>query len=379
MSQFPSLSAGLLALEGRGRLRQLAPAKGRDFASNDYLGLAGSVLLREAAEAALARGVPMGAGGSRLLRGNHPEHQALEAEAAAFFGAEAALYLGGGYQANLAILAALPRAGDLILYDALIHASSHDGMRLGRANTAPFRHNCPQSLRDAAQNWRASGESGRIWIAVESIYSMEGDLAPLAEFSQIAQEFEGVMIVDEAHATGLFGPEGRGLSHALHRLPDLALIALHTCGKALGVSGALITAPRVVVDTLINRARPFIYATAPAPLSAAVLRAALRALQDQPQLIAHAKSLRDHAHREGTRLCALASGESQILPYMIGSDHRALALSAALAQRGFDLRAIRPPTVPKGTARLRISVTAGVSHEGITELFETLSELEQQP
>ena len=372
MTRFPAHAAQLAALQKRGRLRQLAPARGLDFASNDYLGLAGSQILRDAAHEALARGLPFGAAGSRLLRGNHPEHEALEAEAAAFFGAEAALSLGGGFQGNLAIFAALPRAGDLVLYDAFIHASCHDGMRLCRADCQAFAHNDAGAARQAAQDYRAKGGTGRIWLAVESLYSMDGDTAPLHDFADLARDYDAVLIVDEAHATGLYGQDGRGLAH---NLGDIALIALHTCGKALGVSGALITADRVVIDSLINRARPFIYAPAPSPFDAALVRASLGALTAQPALIATAAARRAHAQAEALRLCALTTPGSQIIPIPVGDDHKALDLAARLQAAGFDIRAIRPPTVPKWTARLRVSITGSVTEAQITALFQTLSDL----
>ena len=177
----------LEALSRRGRHRALATAVGADFASNDYLGLASSEALRDAALAALERGVPVGAGGSRLLRGNHREHEALEAEAAAFFGAESALFLGGGFLANVAIFSTLPQRGDLIVHDALIHASVHDGMRASKAERAEARHNDPQAFEDAISDWRAAGGAGTPWIAVESLYSMDGDRAPLDELATIAR------------------------------------------------------------------------------------------------------------------------------------------------------------------------------------------------
>ena len=170
----------LKALHKRGRLRALSPRAGLDFSSNDYLGLAGSPELAAAAEAALARGVPLGAGGSRLLRGNHPEHEALEEEAAAFFGAETALYFGGGFVANAALFSTLPQREDLVVHDELIHASVHDGLRGGRARAAAARHNDAQAFADAIETWRGEGGTGRPWIAVESLYSMDGDRAPLA-------------------------------------------------------------------------------------------------------------------------------------------------------------------------------------------------------
>ncbi|CAM3275404.1 8-amino-7-oxononanoate synthase [Paracoccus aminovorans] len=358
--------AALEALAHRGRLRGLAPAAGLDFASNDYLGLAGSALLAKAAAEALARGVPPGAGGSRLLRGNHPEHEALEAEAAAFFGAEAALFMGGGFQANQAIFSTLPMRGDLVLHDALIHASAHEGMRLGRAETRAFAHNDAADAARAIAAWRGAGGAGRVWIAVESVYSMQGDLAPLADLAALALREDAVLVVDEAHATGVFGPQGRGLAQGL----GCDLVTLHTGGKALGVSGALVCADRVLVETLVNRARPFVYATAPAPLTAALLRAALRALAGT-NLTGQAQARIAAARAAAARLGIAA--ESQIVPVLLGDDRLALEQAARLRARGFDVRAIRPPTVPKGTARLRISVTGNVGSDDIAALFRALA------
>lgn len=364
---FPRHRAALDALAQRGRLRQRATTAGLDFASNDYLGLAGSGLLVRAALDALGRGVPVGAGGSRLLRGNHPEHEALEAEAAAFFGAEAALYMGGGFQANQAIFSTLPMQGDLVLHDALIHASAYEGMRLGRAECRSFAHNDAADAARVIAEWRALGGPGRVWIAVESVYSMEGDLVPLSALAELAAREDAVLVVDEAHATGVFGPQGRGLAHGVSG----PLVTLHTGGKALGASGALICADKVLIETLVNRARPFIFATAPAPLSAAVLRASLMALQDQPALAEGARQ-RMVFVREAARACGIAA-QSQIVPVILGTDHRALAMAAALQAQGFDIRAIRPPTVPKGTARLRVSVTGNVAEKDIAALFAAIA------
>ena len=226
----------LEALFRRGRLRALEAPHGIDFTSNDYLGLAQSQELADAIVRALARGVPVGAGGSRLLRGNHPEHEALEDEAAQFFGAETALFFGGGFIANTALLATLPSRGDLIVYDELIHASAHDGMRLSKADAVAARHNDPQSVEDAIIAWRAAGATGQPWIVVESLYSMDGDRAPLDDLAAIALRHDAMLIIDEAHATGVFGPDGRGL--AAHLEGSANVITLHTCGKALGVMGA---------------------------------------------------------------------------------------------------------------------------------------------
>ncbi len=374
MTAIARLGKALDVLKTRHRLRRLAPRKGLDFASNDYLGLAGSEFIRQAARDALDRGVPLGSGGSRLLRGNHAEHEALESEAAIFFGAEAALYMGGGFQANQAIFSTLPAAGDLILHDTLVHASAHEGMRLGRAETRAFAHNDVEAARQTLADWRAAGGNGQVWIAVESVYSMEGDLAPLDRLAELAQTENAVLVVDEAHATGVFGPSGRGLAHGL----QAQVLTLHTCGKGLGVSGALICGPAVMIETLINRARPFIFATAPSPFDAALVRSALRGLQDNSDLTAGALEKIRHAHAEAARYCGLNGFQSQIMPVIVGDDAQTMDRAGRLQQMGFDVRGIRPPTVPKGTSRLRISITGNVGHADITALFQAIADQETE-
>ncbi len=366
----------LKALERRGRLRALSPRSGIDFSSNDYLGLAASEELAEAVARALDRGVAIGAGGSRLLRGNDPEHEALEAEAAAFFGAESCLYFGGGFLANYALFSTLPARNDLVVHDALIHASVIDGMRAGKAAIAGAAHNDAQSFDDAIIRWRADGGTGRPWIAVESLYSMDGDRAPLADLIAVARRHDGMLVVDEAHATGVLGPDGRGLAHALEGAPDV--ISLHTCGKALGASGALLLAPRLIRDYLVNRARPFIYATAPSPLMAAAVRAALDIVRRDPSRRERLASLVAFAGRELERRCGIAPSGSHIQPVILGTDERAVSVAKALVAEGFDVRAVRPPTVPEGTARLRISLTLNAGEDATARLLDTLAPILQQ-
>ncbi len=360
------------ALGARGRRRVLMPRLGQDFSSNDYLGLAGSDLLRAAARAALDRGVATGSGGSRLLRGNDAEHEALEAEAAAFFDAPAALYMGAGFPGNVAIFSSLPMQGDLVLHDALVHASAHDGMRLGRAETLSFAHNDADAARDALRGWRAGGGMGRVWIACESLYSMEGDLAPLEDLAAIAVEDGAVLVVDEAHATGLYGDRGQGRAHGLD--PSVDIVTLHTCGKALGGAGGLVCADPVLIDTLVNRARNFVFSTAPSPLDAAIMRAALRLMAERPNLRDAAWDNIRHSH-DVARRAGFGQFDTQILPVIIGEDAEALVLATALQARGHAVRAIRPPTVPRGTARLRISITPNVASGEIDALFADLSNL----
>lgn len=358
------------ALLRRGRLRSLDTPAGIDFTSNDYLGLAQSQALADAVVAAIERGVPIGAGGSRLLRGNHPEHEALEAEAAAFFGAETALFFGGGFIANTALMATLPSRGDLIVYDELIHASVHDGMRLSKAESTAARHNHPQSIEDAIKTWRAAGGVGQPWIVVESLYSMDGDRAPIDELAQLATRHDAMLIVDEAHATGVFGPDGRGF--AAHLEGAANVITLHTCGKALGVMGALVLAPKTIRDFLVNRARAFIYATAPSPLVAAAVRAALKICRDEPERRERLHGLIAFAERELKSKTRFAPSGSQIQPIIIGADNSALALAAAMKARGYDIRAIRPPTVPEGTARLRLTITLNTDEAVLSRLIGDL-------
>lgn len=362
----------LEALSRRGRHRTLAPRVGLDFASNDYLGLASSKELTDAARIALERGVPIGSGGSRLLRGNHREHEALEAEAAAFFGAEAALFFASGFMANVALLSTLPQRGDLIVYDALIHASVHDGMRAGKAERAEVPHNDPQAVDDAIKDWRASGGTGTPWIAVESLYSMDGDRAPLADLVAIADRHQAMLVLDEAHATGVYGREGRGLGAEYEGRENV--ITVHTCGKALGVMGALVLGPRILCDYLINRCRPFIYATAPSPLIAALVRASLFMCRFDAQRRDKLQALVAHAGNQLQTRCGLPVSGSQIQPVIVGAPERAVRLATALQERGFDVRAVRPPTVPEGTARLRISLTLNVDAAQVDDMTAALAQ-----
>lgn len=359
------------ALSARHRRRTLAPRTGYDFASNDYLGLAGSLEMRGIVADALARGVPVGAGGSRLLRGNHAEHEALEAEAASWIGSEAALYFSTGFAANGGIFAALPATGDLVVHDELVHASVHDGMRLGRASRLSAPHNDAQAVADAIANWRREGGRGRAWIAVESLYSMDGDRAPIADLMTIADREDAVLVIDEAHATGVFGPGGRGLAAEWEGRDNL--VTLRTCGKALGAEGALVCASRGVCDVLINRARSFIFSTAPSPLMAAAVRGCLDLLDREPERIARLDALVAHAHDRLVPLGALASG-SPIMPVIVGDDARAMEIAAQLQARGSDVRGIRPPTVPAGTARLRLSITLNVDEAAIDALATVLKD-----
>ncbi|BEV01892.1 8-amino-7-oxononanoate synthase [Novosphingobium olei] len=363
--------ADLAALGERARLRSLTPRRGIDFSSNDYLAMSSSPRLARAVKNAIERGVPLGSGGSRLLRGNDPEHEVLEAEAAAFFGSEAALFFSAGYAANAAMLSTLPQRGDLIIHDELVHASMHEGLRLTRATAVSAAHNDPQGFDDAAREWRARGNTGRIWLAFETLYSMDGDIAPVDAFAEVAARHDAIMFIDEAHATGVFGRDGRGVAGHLEGRPDTVI--LRTCGKALGCEGALVLGPRIVRDFLVNRGRAFIFSTAPSPLVCAAVREAIRMLADEPERRERLSALVRHAEARLAPLGVEPSG-SQILPLILHDDARTMAVADKLQTAGFDVRGIRPPTVPQGTSRLRISLTLNATTNDVDALASTLEE-----
>ncbi|WP_379922886.1 8-amino-7-oxononanoate synthase [Erythrobacter sp. R86502] len=362
----------IAALQKAGRRRSLTLPGGTDFSSNDYLALAGSDTLRNAARAALDRGVNLGSGGSRLLRGNTPEHEAAEAAAARFFGAECALYVGSGFAANSLLFSSLPQPGDLILHDALIHASVHEGMRLSRAPHRAFAHNDVAAAQAEIARWRAAGGRGTVWIAFETLYSMDGDMAPVAAFAALADREGAMLVIDEAHAAGVFGPQGRGLAWQLQARSNVVTLA--TCGKAMGCEGAFILTASVLRDFIINRARSVIFSTAPSPLMAEIAKAALAAVAAADDRRAQLATLIALAQQTFEPFGVLP-GCSPIQPIIIGDDARTMAAAARLQALGFDVRGVRPPAVPPGTARLRLSITLNADAAAIAALGKALKEV----
>jgi 8-amino-7-oxononanoate synthase len=363
-----NIAAEMERLQQAHRVRELSLGHGVDFTSNDYLGLARHPALREAAIAALEADAILGAGGSRLLRGHHQAHAHLEDFAARFFGVEKTLFMGNGFLANYAIFTTLCGRHDAVVFDERVHASVKEGIHASPAPRFRARHNDLDSFEAAMHRAREKG-ARRVFIACESVYSMDGDLAPLKELDALASRYEAVLLVDEAHATGVFGAGGRGLGEERQ---GESWIVLHTGGKALGVSGALICARGAVIDYLINKARPFIYSTAPPPHLAAALRRALQLLDEEPwrrtRVLERASFAREtlgvpkSPHRPA----------SQIIPIVLGEEARTLDVARALQDAGFDVRAIRPPTVPEGTSRLRISIHADHSEDDIRALAAAL-------
>jgi 8-amino-7-oxononanoate synthase len=324
------------------------------FGSNNYLGLTEHPdVRRAAAAAALEWGT--GAGGSRLLTGNLPLHQELETELATLKGAEAALLFPTGYQAATGTIPALAGSGDLILSDALNHASLIDGCRLSRAEVRIYRHgdvNHAQELLADRQRFR------RCLIITDGVFSMDGDLAPLRDLTPLAADFDAWLMVDDAHGTGVLGQTGAGTAEHLGvqaRVP----VQMATLSKALGAQGGFIAGSHELISFLRNRARAFIYSTALAPASAAAALAALRVMRSEPE---RRRQLRENAARLRGGLQGLGlpvpEGETPVVPVVVGGDREALELSARLEAAGVWAPAIRPPTVPPGTARLRLAVMA---------------------
>jgi glycine C-acetyltransferase/8-amino-7-oxononanoate synthase len=321
--------------------------------SNNYLGLADHPRLRRAAaDAALSLGTSSGA--SRLISGTMSIHTDLEQRLASFKGTEAALLFGSGYLANTGTIAALAGRGEVVFSDELNHASIIDGCRLAGAETFVYRH------ADAGHlEWGLRRAAGRAaLIATDGVFSMDGDIAPLGELSILARRHRCRLMVDEAHATGCIGPGGRG-SVAAAGLSGEVDVIVGTLGKALGGYGAYVCGSREMADFLVNSARPFIFSTAPPPPAVAAASAAIELLEERPQRVerlrANAAALRSGLRSEGLEP---DGSETQIIPLVIGEADDAMALCERLLEEGLFAQAIRPPTVPPGTCRLRLTVMA---------------------
>lgn len=364
------LAAELASLESQAQLRELSRASGLNLSSNDYLNLSCDPRLKQAVLRAIEEGAALASGGSRLLAGNAPVWEELETEFARFARAESSLFFGSGYAANIGLLTALARPQDIVFSDSANHASLIDGIRLSRARKVIFPHQDLSFLEDHLR--QASAEPCEKFIVVESLFSMEGDRSPLREIAALAEKYGAGLLVDEAHATGVLGPEGRGLV-AEAGLENKILASVHTCGKALASAGAFVAGPVALKRYLVNRARTFIFSTALPPYMAHQIRDALelaRAADDRRRHLIHLASvLREHLKQGGINT---GGSDSQIVPVLLGANDLALRVAADLERAGFAVRAIRPPTVPAGAARLRISLNAGLSEADCERLAQVL-------
>jgi 8-amino-7-oxononanoate synthase len=366
-------------LKARGLYRMLRPCAAEmpggerrilDFASNDYLNLARDPRLAEAARAALAAG-GTGAGASRLLSGSRAIHGELERELAAHKGYPAALVFGSGFLTNVGVVPALVGRGDHVLIDRLSHASIIDGARLSGASVTWFCHNDPRHLEELL---RALPRGAHALVVTESVFSMDGDLAPLADLAAVAGRAGAMFMVDEAHATGVFGPRGSG------RVPELGLqeavaVCMGTLSKALGAYGGFVACSAAMREYLINTARSFIFTTALPPAVAASALAALRILTSEPGLGAALRERAAHL-RDRLREGGLNTGASvgPIIPLIVGGNEKTLAFSERLRSSGIVAPAIRPPTVPAGTERLRLSVTLAHTEGDVDRAADAIRE-----
>lgn len=355
----------LQQLKELGRFRSLNLPRGIDLSSNDYLGMASHPDLRRVAIEALEGGIDIGAGGSRLLRGHTDAHEALELYAAEHFNAPATLYFGSGFMANYALLTTLPARGDIVFYDALVHASMRDGIKAMDAKSYKFAHNDLNALEDLLKRHRDRAD--KIWIAIESVYSMDGDFSPLSDLYHLAGKYDAFLMIDEAHGTGVFGEKGKGVSYELiQKYGYDRILTIHTCGKAIGVAGGLVCASEDVISYLINAARPFIYATAMMPIQSIIVKQSLQILASGEGDEKRAKLLK--LSKRGREIFGEAG--SHIIPIMIYDDKKAVKIADFFQKEGFDIRAIRPPTVPKGTARLRLSLSSELEEDDFERFLD---------
>ncbi len=336
------------------------------FCSNDYLGLANHPeLIATAQEAVVRWGV--GAGASHLVLGHMGPHQAAEERLADFVGLPRALLFSGGYMANLGVVPALVGRGDAVFADKLNHASLNDACLLARADFKRFPHNDLAAL----EKLLAASTAKRKLIAVDAVFSMDGDLAPVRELLALAERFDAWLYLDDAHGFGVLGAQGRGiLSHA--GLASDRIIYMATLGKAAGVSGAFVAAAPVVIDTLIQRARTYIYTTATPPAQAATVVKSLDLIARDDWRRERLQALIAQLKAGVPKALHMAPSDTAIQPLMVGDNARALALTAQLATRGVLVPAIRPPTVPVGTARLRISLSAAHEAGDVAALIDAL-------
>lgn len=337
------------------------------FCSNDYLGLAQHEEIAAALRlASFSHGV--GAGAAHLISGHHDLHQAFEDELAAFLGLPAALGFSTGYMANIGVVTALVGRGDAVFADRLNHASLNDAMVLSRAELKRYPHGDLQALERAL----ATTPARRRLIISDSVFSMDGDVAPVPELLELAERHDALLLLDDAHAFGVLGPQGRG-SLAHFGVQSERLILMGTLGKAAGVSGAFVAGEAVLVDWLINHARTYIYTTATPPLLAAALSSSLRLLAAADDRRAHLQVLRQRLHERTQGLpWSWMPSTTPIQPLLVGDSQAALDLTQALLQRGIWVPAIRPPTVPAATARLRISLSAAHTLEDVEQLAAAL-------
>jgi 8-amino-7-oxononanoate synthase len=362
--------AELSDLESRAQLRHLETVQGMDLSSNDYLGFATDPRMKQSILEGVNSAGRIASTGSRLLSGHEEAWTLLEHDFARWVGSEAALYFTSGYAANIGLLTALLRPEDVVFSDSANHASLIDGVRLTKCRRVIFPHLDLDFLEDELR--RNASVAGARVIVVESIFSMEGDRAPLPELAALAERYGAELIVDEAHAIGVRGPQGSGCV-AESGVSARVLATVHTCGKALSAAGAFVCGSENLRRFLINRARTFIFNTGLPPYFVSQVFAgmslAAEAESERAHLIGLSAFLRNELRKNGFDT---ADSDSQIVPVILGPNDAAVNFAGSLRTCGFGVRAIRPPTVPAGKARLRLSLTAKLSKDILAELVAAM-------
>jgi 8-amino-7-oxononanoate synthase len=366
------LKQGLGAVEARSQRRSLSELAGVNLCSNDYLGLAENERLREAVVDAVRESPRIGGTGSRLLSGHAAVWDQIERIFADFAGTEAALYFGSGYAANVGLLTSLLTKNDIVFSDELNHASLIDGIRLSGARKVIYPHLDLNALERRLRENAAA--MGRKFVVTETVFSMDGDIVPLADLVALCERFDAAVILDEAHATAVHGESGRGIGVQAGVCSGRGVVAtVHTCGKALASAGAFVCGNVELREHLINHARTFIFSTAMPPYMAGQIHAALRlarGMDDQRAgLLSTARRLAAALRAQGYDT---AESSSQIVPVVVGGNEAALALAEYLQTLGFAVRAIRPPTVKPGKSRLRFSITAAIAPQELDRLEHSL-------
>ena len=358
------------ALRAQSQFRTLDAPAGINLNSNDYLGLATDPRLKQAVAKAVAEADAVGGTGSRLLSGNAREWERVEARFAEFTGSEAALFFGSGYAANVGVLSSILTPGDTVFSDAHNHASLIDGIRLSGSAKVIYPH-CDLAFLESALRERAHSPGARV-IVSETVFSMEGDIAPLDGLLRLARNYGAALVLDEAHAVGVCGSQGRGISDRLLREPEL-LAVIHTCGKALASAGAFVCGSSALKDYLINRARTFIFSTAMPPYLAGQIQAAVELARVAGRERSHLREISAHLRAElAQRGFDTGTSASHIVPVVLGANEAAVHFASELQRSGFAVRPIRPPTVPAGTARLRFSLTSRITHDDIRALVRAM-------
>lgn len=360
----------LADLRGKGRYRSFRLPAGIDFTSNDYLGYGGT-----RCQPAVTGDLSRTGMASRLLRGHHAVWDEVEALLAAWHGAEAALMMTSGYAANEGLISTVAEPGDWVAADELSHACIIDGLRVARPRKFLFRHNDLNHLEDGLRAEAAKRPEGReLFVVTESLFSMDGDTAPLREIADLTDRYGAHLIVDEAHTTGCFGPKGSGCVDALG-LRDRVLATVHTGGKALGLPGAYVCGSKLFKDFLTNTCRHLIFTTAlPAALGAWWREQVPRVQADESgrrRLFENAATFRTSLAAHGI----VPPGRDYVVPVIVGEDEPSVRAATELQARGYDVRAIRPPTVPAGTCRLRVSVHADHDPLVLGQLADALAEV----